>query len=88
MVCAGTMIGELIDFYLFRSLLSSEARKLEDSNMNYGCLAYVIREGGFFIAWVTRMSVIPGHMSTAVFSTVGISIWSYLLAAVLSLPKL
>jgi hypothetical protein len=74
--------------------------------MQYGCLARVVREGGFRIALIARLSAIPGHcatlfrslferghshrilsVTTAVFSTCGMSVWTFSLAAFLSLPK-
>lgn len=75
----------------------------------YACLAKVVREGGFKIALIIRLSAIPGHcklspsphamfaladkhvlprtVTTAVFSTCGMSIFTFAIAAVLSLPK-
>lgn len=39
------------------------------------------------IALLTRLSAIPGHVTTAVFATVGMGFWVFFLAAVFSLPK-
>ncbi|KAG8751603.1 Tlg2-vesicle protein [Ceratobasidium sp. 428] len=60
---------------------------MEKKNPSYACLARVVRDGGFLVAFVVRLSAIPGHFTTAVFSTCGMNIWVFTLAAFLSLPK-
>ncbi|OXG72222.1 cytoplasmic protein [Cryptococcus neoformans A2-102-5] len=84
---AGTLLGEIGNFYAFKYCLRSTAEKYEKNNINYACLAHVVREGGFFIIFVARLSAIPGHFTTAVFATCGMNIWIFTLAAILSLPK-
>ncbi|TYJ53388.1 hypothetical protein B9479_005988 [Cryptococcus floricola] len=84
---AGTLLGEIGNFYAFKYCLKSHAEKYEKNNMNYACLAHVVREGGFFIIFVVRLSAIPGHFTTAVFATCGMNIWIFTLAAILTLPK-
>lgn len=32
--------------------------------MTYACICRVIREGGFKIAFMARLSAIPGHLTT------------------------
>ncbi|KAI0288963.1 snare associated Golgi protein-domain-containing protein [Russula brevipes] len=86
-VAAGTFLGELGNFYAFKYCCTARGEKLERTNMQYGCLARVVREGGFRIALIARLSAIPGHFTTAVFSTCGMSVWTFSLAAFLSLPK-
>ncbi|KAI0806058.1 snare associated Golgi protein-domain-containing protein [Irpex lacteus] len=86
-VAAGTFIGEVANFYAFRYCCSARGEKLEKQKLQYACLARVIREGGFKIALIARFSAIPGHFTTAVFSTCGMSIWTFSIAAFLSLPK-
>ncbi|TXT13382.1 hypothetical protein VHUM_00749 [Vanrija humicola] len=61
---AGTLIGELGAFTMFRTCLRTRARRFARKSLNYACLARVVDEGGVFVAWVVRMSVIPSHMST------------------------
>lgn len=34
---------------------------MEKSNIQYGCLARIVRDGGFKIALIARFSAIPGH---------------------------
>jgi hypothetical protein len=41
------------------------AERHERKTLNYACLAHVVREGGFFIIFVIRLSAIPGHFSSA-----------------------
>ncbi|KAH9010089.1 snare associated Golgi protein-domain-containing protein [Lactarius deliciosus] len=86
-VAAGTFLGELGNFYAFKYCCRARGEKLEKTNMQYGCLARVVREGGFKIALVARFSAIPGHFTTAVFATCGMGVWTFALAAFLSLPK-
>ncbi|CCO34118.1 Golgi apparatus membrane protein TVP38 [Rhizoctonia solani AG-1 IB] len=86
-VCAGTLLGEIGNFYAFRYCLRGRAIKMERKNPSYACLARVVRDGGFLVAFVVRLSAIPGHFTTAVFSTCGMGIWIFTLAAFLSLPK-
>ncbi|KAF8311750.1 hypothetical protein DL93DRAFT_2040418, partial [Clavulina sp. PMI_390] len=86
-VAAGTFLGEVGNYYAFKSICSSHGRKLEQNNLSYACLAHIVREGGFWIALVARFSAIPGHFTTAVFSTCGLGIILFSIAAILSLPK-
>ncbi|EIW77961.1 hypothetical protein CONPUDRAFT_109263 [Coniophora puteana RWD-64-598 SS2] len=86
-VSAGTLIGELGNFYAFRYMCHARGEKWERERIDYGCIAGLVREGGFKIALIARYSAIPGHFTTAVFSTVGMSVWIFLMAAILSLPK-
>lgn len=84
---AGTFIGEVGNFYAFRYCCAARGEKLERTQISYACLAKIVRDGGFWIALIARFSAIPGHFTTAVFSTCGMNIWVFSLAAILSLPK-
>ncbi|KAF8057598.1 hypothetical protein FPV67DRAFT_1528121 [Lyophyllum atratum] len=86
-VSAGTFIGEVGNFYAFKYCCRSRGEKLERTNISYSCLAKVVRDGGFKIALIARLSAIPGHFTTAVFSTCGMGIIVFSLAAILSMPK-
>ncbi|KAF8654833.1 hypothetical protein AX16_003353 [Volvariella volvacea WC 439] len=86
-VAAGTFLGEVGNFYAFKYCCSARGEKLERTQIRYACLARVVREGGFRIALAARLSAIPGHFTTAVFSTCGMNIFVFSLAAILSLPK-
>ncbi|KAN0133420.1 SNARE associated Golgi domain containing protein [Lactarius tabidus] len=86
-VAAGTFLGELGNFYAFKYCCHARGEKLEKTNLKYSCLARVVREGGLKIAVIARYSAIPGHFTTAVFSTCGMSVWTFAAAAFLSLPK-
>ncbi|KAG8735341.1 Tlg2-vesicle protein [Ceratobasidium sp. 414] len=64
-VCAGTVIGESITYFMFRSCLRSRAEKMERGEGGYarlGALARVIRDGGFLVALVVRYSAFPTHI--------------------------
>ncbi|KAI0259111.1 snare associated Golgi protein-domain-containing protein [Gloeopeniophorella convolvens] len=86
-VAAGTFVGELGNFYAFKYCCRARGEKTEKTNIQYGCLARIVREGGFKIAVIARSSAIPGHFTTAVFATCGMSVWTFSLAAFLTLPK-
>ncbi|WVF68719.1 hypothetical protein IAT40_003491 [Kwoniella sp. CBS 6097] len=84
---AGTFLGEVGNFYAFKYCLRSTAEKYEKQNMNYACMAHIVREGGFWLIFAIRLSAIPGHFSTAVFATCGMGIWIFAIATILTLPK-
>ncbi|KLO10012.1 hypothetical protein SCHPADRAFT_943174 [Schizopora paradoxa] len=86
-VAAGTYFGEVGNFYAFRLLCRARGEKWERTKINYACLAKIVREGGLKVATIVRWSVIPGHFSTAVFSTCGMSFWVFSFSAIASLPK-
>ena len=48
-VCAGTFLGEVGNFYAFRYICQARGEKLERTNLSYGCLARVVRDGGFLV---------------------------------------
>lgn len=86
-VCAGTFLGEIGNFYAFRYWFKERMRRYESKSLNYACLAHIVRHGGFVVVIMARLSAIPGHFTTAVFASVGMSIWIFALAAFLTLPK-
>ncbi|KAF2872394.1 snare associated Golgi protein-domain-containing protein [Massariosphaeria phaeospora] len=86
-VAAGTFIGEIATWYVFKYTLRRKAMKLEKTNLNYGALARMTRDGGFWIVLVIRLSAIPSHFSAAVFSTCDVNFWLFVIATFLSLPK-
>ncbi|KAK7036766.1 hypothetical protein VNI00_011432 [Paramarasmius palmivorus] len=86
-VAAGTFLGEVGNFYAFKYCCAARGEKLEKTRISYACLAKVVRDGGFKIALIARLSAIPGHFTTAVFSTCGMGIITFSLAAILSMPK-
>ncbi|KAH7125541.1 snare associated Golgi protein-domain-containing protein [Dendryphion nanum] len=86
-VAAGTFIGEVGTWFAFKYTLRRKAIKLERTNLNYGALARLTRDGGFLIVLIIRFSAIPSHFSTAVFSTCDVKFWHFLVSTFLSLPK-
>ncbi|KAJ4320290.1 hypothetical protein N0V94_003467 [Neodidymelliopsis sp. IMI 364377] len=86
-VAAGTFLGEVGTWFAFKHSLRSKAIKLERTNLNYGAMARLTRDGGFFVVLVIRLSAIPAHFSTAVFSTCDVKFWHFVVATLLSLPK-
>ncbi|QRV81974.1 Golgi apparatus membrane protein TVP38 [Ceratobasidium sp. AG-Ba] len=89
-VCAGTIIGESITYLACRYCFRSRAEKVESGNkgsIRWPSLARVIREGGFLVAVVVRYTVIPTHITTALFSVCGINYWVFLASLILALPR-
>ncbi|PSN71536.1 hypothetical protein BS50DRAFT_285248 [Corynespora cassiicola Philippines] len=86
-VAAGTFLGEIGTWFAFKHLLRRKAQKLERTNLNYGALARLTRDGGFWIVLIIRFSAIPSHFSTAVFSTCDVNFWHFFIATFISLPK-
>ncbi|CZR60653.1 related to Golgi apparatus membrane protein TVP38 [Phialocephala subalpina] len=86
-VAAGTFFGEVGTWFAFKYAFRKKAEKLEKTNLNYGALARVTRDGGFWIVLVIRFSIIPSHFSTAVFSTCDVNFWFFAIATFLTLPK-
>ncbi|KAI6018148.1 hypothetical protein PISMIDRAFT_683140 [Pisolithus microcarpus 441] len=84
---AGTLLGEIGNFFAFKYLLQSYADKKEKSNIQYACLSKLVREGGFKIALIVRYSAVPGHFTTAIFAVCGMNIFVFIAAAILSMPK-
>lgn len=83
----GTLLGEIGNFYAFKHCLRSMASNYERKNIHYACMAEMVRDGGFWVMFLARLSAIPGHFTTAVFATVGMNIFIFTLAAILALPK-
>ncbi|GKT49028.1 golgi apparatus membrane protein TVP38 [Colletotrichum spaethianum] len=86
-VAAGTFLGEIGTWFAFKYTLRRKAHKLERTNLNYGALARLTRDGGFWIVFIIRFSVIPSHFSTAVFSTCDVKFWHFAVSTFLTLPK-
>ncbi|KAF8147775.1 hypothetical protein K438DRAFT_1989470 [Mycena galopus ATCC 62051] len=82
-VCAGTFLGEVGNFYAFKMCCRARGEKMERTQIPYACLARCVRTGGFKIALIARFSAIPGHFTTAVFSTCGMNIFVFSIAAIL-----
>jgi len=84
---AGTLVGEIANFFVFSTLCRARCERYERTKIDYGCLARVVREGGIKIAIITRYSLIPPHFTTVVFATCGMKFWVFLLSAIVSLPR-
>ncbi|KAG1880780.1 hypothetical protein F4604DRAFT_486216 [Suillus subluteus] len=84
---AGTFIGEVANFYTFKHFCQARGDKLQRDSVTYAALCKVVRERGFKVALVARYSAVPGHLTTAIFAVCGMGIFTFMLAAVLSLPK-
>ncbi|KAH9821580.1 snare associated Golgi protein-domain-containing protein [Melampsora americana] len=86
-VSIGTFLGEVANYWTFKYACTKRAQKLESKDLNYACMCIVIRDGGFWIAFLARLSAIPSHLITPVFATTGMSLWIFSSATLLSMPK-
>ncbi|RDX41844.1 hypothetical protein OH76DRAFT_178828 [Lentinus brumalis] len=86
-VAAGTFIGEIITYYTFRYCCRARGEKTEAKSLKYALISGVVREGGLPMAILVRFSAIPSHITTAIFATAGMSVWTFLIAAFVALPK-
>ncbi|KAJ4389033.1 hypothetical protein N0V93_006495 [Gnomoniopsis smithogilvyi] len=86
-VAAGTFIGEIGTWFAFKKLFRRKAEKMERTNLTYGAMAKLCRDGGFWMVFVIRLSVVPSHMSTAVFSTCDVRFWHFAVSTFFTLPK-
>jgi hypothetical protein len=74
-------------WFAFKHLFRRKAQELERKNLNYGAMARLTRDEGFWIVLIIRLSAVPSHFSTAVFSTCDVRFWHFFLSTFLSLPK-
>ncbi|WWC88530.1 uncharacterized protein L201_003441 [Kwoniella dendrophila CBS 6074] len=86
-VVVGVGLGETALFLLFKYWCRARAEKMTKKSLNYACLRESINQGGFLMAWVVRLSVIPTHYTTAILAICGLPTWKFILALLLSTPK-
>ncbi|ORX37300.1 hypothetical protein BD324DRAFT_439769 [Kockovaella imperatae] len=86
-VAVGIILGEGANYFVFKYLCTNRAKKMTKKSLNYACLSQAIIEGGFVMAWIVRLSVIPTHFTTAVFAVCGLKWYHFFLALILALPK-
>ncbi|CAI6334206.1 unnamed protein product [Periconia digitata] len=86
-VALGTYLGQIGNWFAFKYLLRRKAAKLERTDLNYGAMARMVRDSGFWLLCLIRVSAVPPHISTAVFSTCDVKFWHYLISTLFSLPK-
>lgn len=60
------MLGEWGNFIVFKWGCTARSKRWEENDTTYACICKVIREGGFRIAFMARLSAIPGHLTTCV----------------------
>ncbi|KLO06327.1 hypothetical protein SCHPADRAFT_797769, partial [Schizopora paradoxa] len=82
-VVAGTLLGELANYFAFRLIAS--ARSKREMKIDYACLSRVFQEGGVVVALVARNSLFPPNYATAVFATCGMRFWVIAVAVLASL---
>lgn len=85
---ASSIIGESLVYFAFRYwFLSGLERFRKKHEKNYGVFVAVVDDGGILMLWFIRMSVIPPHFSTPLFSSLRtITWWKWMVANVLASP--
>ncbi|ORY25935.1 hypothetical protein BCR39DRAFT_542633 [Naematelia encephala] len=86
-VTVGTILGEVANYVVFKYWCRRRAERLTRKSLNYACLSRVIAEGGFIMATIVRLSVIPTHFTTMVFAVCGLKFYHFFVALILGLPK-
>lgn len=61
---AGTWLGEILCFYLFKYFFREKAKKIEMKSYMYASLADIMRRDGLWMVSLVRFSAIPGHITT------------------------
>ncbi|VDC05247.1 unnamed protein product [Peniophora sp. CBMAI 1063] len=84
-VAAGTILGEVAEFFVFRLFCGNRTNKLEKRSLPWGLLAHITRDGGFIMVLMCRLSVLPSSYTTIVFALTGVNFFKFLAALVLSL---
>ena len=67
-------------------MCTQRSKNVQKKSIQYATLVKVIDDGGLLIAIVARYSILPAHYTTAVFASCGMRFFTFLLAAVVSLP--
>ncbi|KZV71221.1 hypothetical protein PENSPDRAFT_751930 [Peniophora sp. CONT] len=86
-VAAGTILGEIAEFYAFRLICGSRTNTFERKNLSWGLFADIARDGGLIMVLMTRLSVLPSSYTTVVFALAGTNFFTFLSALVLSLVQ-
>jgi len=87
LVAAGTILGEIANFYTFRYCCRGRSEKLEKGKLEYGVFARVVREGGFTVILMARLSALPSHYTTIIFALCGTNFFVFLAAVIVSLAQ-
>ena len=73
-------------YSVFKYMCTKRSESIQKKSIPYATLVKVIEDGGLLIAIVARYSVLPAHYTTAVFASCGMRFYTFLIAAVVSLP--
>ncbi|KAF7305516.1 hypothetical protein HMN09_00804500 [Mycena chlorophos] len=82
----GTLLGEIANFVVFKYACTGRMAKYQEKSLDFGLTGHVVRRGGLIIVIGIRLSLIPSHYATAVFATVGLPFYIFLLGAIITLP--
>lgn len=85
--CAGTFLGEIMTYYAFKHLIGRRSARVEAGSVTYASLAKLMRDGGLGMVILVRASAMPGHVCTAMQATIGIGVWVFTVACLVTLPK-
>lgn len=83
-----SVVGESMVYFAFRFWLRSYLDSFRKKyRRNYSVFVQVVESGGLRMLWAIRMSVIPPHFSTPLFSSLqNITWWKWMLANILASP--
>lgn len=85
---ASSIIGESAVYFTFRFWLRGYLESFRAKyRKNYAVFVAVVEDGGLPMLWAIRMSIIPPHFSTPLFSSLeNITWWKWMLANILASP--
>ncbi|CCG82817.1 Putative uncharacterized protein [Taphrina deformans PYCC 5710] len=83
-----SVIGESMVYFAFRYWLRGRLDAFRRKHQkNYGVFVAVVDDGGILMLWLIRMSIIPPHFSTPLFSSLNnITWWKWMLANICASP--
>ncbi|EIW76077.1 hypothetical protein CONPUDRAFT_131613 [Coniophora puteana RWD-64-598 SS2] len=84
-VAAGTILGEVILFFVARYGLRKYMDK-KTQEIRFQAMGRVVEQEGFKAILAARYSVIPSHFTTLVFAAFRVPFWKVLVSIILSLP--
>jgi uncharacterized membrane protein YdjX (TVP38/TMEM64 family) len=88
MVTISSIVGETFVYFGFRYLFKGQLDRFRHKyKESYGVFVAVVEDGGLFMLFLIRMSIIPPHLSTPLFSSLdSITWWRWMAANVLASP--
>lgn len=83
-----SIIGESIVYFTLRTFFHGYLNSFRQRfGQSYGVFVTVVEDGGILMLWLIRMSIIPPHFSTPLFSSLdNITWWKWMIANVAASP--